>query len=200
MLLLSFAHKAEAQVFIRRKHNVTVDFYFPGVFRHEDELLLITGMGIETTMQRTRKVLDYFGDDITEILNLGVAGALNRQLQINQIYGVKTVYHADNPETFMLHNPRPQINCITVNRMVDDDAVAHLLQKKAAVVDMELWGCCSIAAKYNIPVRSYKLISDYAGSDTDPGKIRQNAEEFSRHLFDFYKKLPSKKSDIEIRD
>ena len=33
MLLITFAHKAEAQEFIKRKHNIPVEFYFPGIYK-----------------------------------------------------------------------------------------------------------------------------------------------------------------------
>ena len=190
MFLITFAHKAEAQEFIKRKHNIPVEFYFSGIYRHEDELLLLTGTGVQPAIDKIRMVIDYYGKKVTGILNLGIAGALDNTLQINQIYGIRNVYLEGKTEYFKTANLRGQIDCISANKAVTNEDYARRLAKKAQSVDMELWGCAKISLEYNLPLKSYKLISDYAGSDTNKSDIRQNAQQYSRHLFDFYKKLP----------
>jgi nucleoside phosphorylase len=190
MLLITIAHKAEAQAFIKRKHNIPVEFYFTGIYRHEDEILLLTGSKMETVMDRIRQVLIYYGKNITNILNMGIAGALHDSLQLNQIYGIGNIYFENSSEIYQSANPRPQIDCISVTQAVVDNNRAKKLARTALCVDMELWGMAKVAQENNISLRSYKLISDYAGSETDLLKIKNNAPIFSKHLFDFYKKLP----------
>lgn len=190
MLLITFAHKAEAQEFIKRKHNIPVEFYFSGIYRHEEELLLLTGTGSRSVNDKVRQVIAYFGTKISDILNLGIAGALDNTLQINQIYGIRNILSEDDMENFITANPRGQIDCISVGRPVTKDRYARNLAQRAHAVDMELWFCAGIAMENNIPIKSYKLISDYAGSTTDLVHIKKNAPLYSRHLFDFYKKLP----------
>lgn len=189
MLLITFAHKAEAQEFISRKHNIPVDFYFPGIYRHEDEILLLTGSGIKSAMDKSRQVIEYFGNKISSLLNMGISGALLDSLQINQIYGINRIYLENEHEFFTSDNPRPQIDCISVDKAVIENNRSSILAKKAQTVDMELWGFAKTANEYKIPIRSYKLISDYAGDTTTTSEIKRNAAIYSRHLFDFYKKL-----------
>jgi hypothetical protein len=57
------------------------------------------------------------------------------------------------------------------------------------MVDRELWACGSVCGFFKLPLKSYKLISDRAGSDSSIHKVKNRADEFSKHLFDFYKKL-----------
>ena len=190
MFLITFAHKAEAQEFIKRKHNIPVEFYFSGIYRHEDELLLLTGTGVQSAIDKIRRVIDYYGKKVTGLLNLGIAGALDNKLQINQIYGIRNVYFEGTTDYFTTANLRGQIDCISANKAVTNNDYARTLAKKAQSVDMELWGCAKISLEYNLPLKSYKLISDYAGSDTNKSDIRRNVQQYSRHLFDFYKKLP----------
>ncbi len=190
MLLITFAHKAEAREFIKRKHNIPVEFYFPGLYRHENEILLLTGMGLNPGVEKIQRVLDYFGTKITQILNLGIAGALDKTLQINQIYGIGNIFLEGSDITFSTTNLRPQINCISVEKPVTNDDHAQRLATIAQSVDMELWGCAQVGSRYEIPVKSYKLISDYAGNETSLTEIIKHTPVYSRHLFDFYKKLP----------
>jgi purine-nucleoside phosphorylase len=93
MLLLTFAHKNEAHVFIERKHTLPVDFSFPGLYRGDDQLLLITGEGVTSTLQKLSTVCEYFGGKLHQVLNLGVAGSLTSDLQVNQIYGIRKVFY-----------------------------------------------------------------------------------------------------------
>jgi nucleoside phosphorylase len=190
MLLITFAHKAEAQEFINRKHNIPVEFYFPGIYRHEDEILLLSGSGIDSAMIKSRQVIEYFGNKISGLLNMGIAGALRDSLQINQIYGINRIYCEDESEYFTTNNPRPQIDCISVDKTIADDNRARVLAKNAQCVDMELWGFAKIANEFKISIRSYKLISDYVSDGLNLTEIKNNAPIYSRHLFDFYKKLP----------
>ena len=196
MILLTIAHKGEAQAFISRKHNLAVDFYFTDVYRHEDEILLLTGSGKDSITERVAFVLRYFGDRISEVLNFGIAGALNDQLQINQIYGVKEICPEYQPtqerECYVTANLRGQVICVSASRPVLTDEHAAALTGFADVVDMETWHIAQVCKKMKVPFKSYKLISDYAGSKTDTRAIRKNAATFSRHLFDFYKKLPDR--------
>jgi hypothetical protein len=185
------AHKGEAQEFIRRKHTLNVGFYFNGMYRDDQELLLLTSDRTDTVMRRITEVFEYYGKKIRGVLNLGIAGALDRKLQINQIYSVKKVFSETESEVFHTANRRGQVDCISVVDPVLNDESAKKISGRSQIVDQELWTCARVCREYNIPLKSYKLISDYAGSNTRPEKIKWNSQSYSRHLFDFYKKLPS---------
>ena len=191
MVVLTFAHKGEAQEFLRRKHNIPVDFHFSGVYRHENELLLLTGAGIENAAIRLKSILDYFGRKIQLVINLGIGGSLHERWEINQIYGIKKTLRENNPygEIYQTRNKRTNIVCVSAERPVITDDHALKLARFADVVDLELWGCAHVSRQYGIELKAYKLISDRAGSRTNKAAVKQDAAIYASHLFDFYKKL-----------
>jgi len=197
MILLAFAHKGEAREFIQRKHTIPVDFYFDGVFRNDNEILLITKEGIQSTTERMSSVCTYFGNKIEMAINLGIAGSLDKRLQVNQIYGINKIYVEplliNDTRIFSTWQQNSKVDCITAFNPVLDDKYAKRLAKFANVVDGELWACASVCSLYKIPLKSYKLISDRAGSNTSLQGIKRKASVFSKHLFDFFKKLDMKK-------
>ena len=193
MLLLTIAHRGEAQEFIKRNFTQPVDFHFSGVYRGGEDLLLLTDEGIETSILRVSAALTYFGNKIDRVLNMGIAGALLPSLQVNQIYGIRHVLREhpeeNNSPSFSCKETHSKTDCITVNRGVFNIKFAQFLRQKAQICDRELWGIGLTCDQYQIPFKSYKLISDYAGVDTDIKEIKSRASEYSKHLFDFYKNL-----------
>jgi len=193
MILLTFAHKDEAAVFIDRKHNLPVDFSFTGLYRGEDQLLLLTGEGVTSTLKKVQSVCAYFGSKLNQVINMGIAGSLRSDLQINQIYGIRKVFYEPylntSEKTYTTSNDRATLDCITSFQTVQNNDYARQLAMFAQIVDRELWATAHICKSFNLPCSAYKLISDHAGENTDKEGIHQKAKEFSLHLFDFYKKL-----------
>jgi len=193
MLLLTIAHRGEAQEFIKRTFTQPVDYYFRGVYQGNEDLLLITGEGIEAAIIRVSSVLTYFGNKIDRVLNMGIAGSLIPSLQINQIYGIRDVYHEYHNENtyqkFSCKETHSKTDCITATRNVADKNYAFSLSQLAAICDKELWGIGLTCNQYQIPIKSYKLISDHAMENTDSEVIKSRSSLFSKHLFDFYKNL-----------
>ena len=199
MLLLSIAHKGEAQEFIRRKFTQPVQFHFNGLFRGEEGFLLLSSEGIERTTIHLTAVLTYFGRQIDRVLNIGIAGALSQKLEINQIYGIRRVYHELNGQSdypfFSGKETHSKYDCVSTLRRVTDSKYADHLKKIAPVCDRELWAIGFVCHQFNLPFKAYKLISDMAGNDTDQKQIVDQSVLFSKHLFDFYKKLSLKNED-----
>jgi nucleoside phosphorylase len=196
MLLIVIAHRAEAQEFINRKFKQEVDFHFKGLFRSNEDMLLISGEGIQNTTMRLTSVYTYFSHQIDRIINFGIAGSLNKNYQINQIYGIHGVFHE------LIHYPSyqcketfSQVDCISALQPVLDGEYAGRLSANAGVVDRELWAIGAVCTLFAIPFKSYKLISDIAGDQTNIKEIKKNAPQFSKHLFDFYKKLSLAKEE-----
>jgi len=193
MLLLTIAHKGEAQEFIKRAFTQPTDFYFTGVYRDGEDILLLTGEGIEQSILRVSSVLTYFGSKIDRVLNMGIAGALGTSLQINQIYGIRQVYYELQKEQeyppLKCKETHSKTDCVTTQHSVLNTEFANSLKEVAPVVDKELWGIGFTCDKYGISFKSYKLISDYAGDSTNPKEVISKAAEYSKHMFDFYKNL-----------
>jgi nucleoside phosphorylase len=201
MLLMTIAHHGEAQEFIKRKYKQTVDFHFNGLYRSEDGMLLVSGEGLQMTSMRLTAVYTYFSHQIDRIINMGIAGSLSSQLQLNQIYGVRTVHHETrrNSEfpSFNCKETFSKLDCVSAVHPVLTDQYAQALSPIADIVDRELWAIGSVCQLFSIPFKSYKLISDKAGNQTNVDKIKLNAPQFSKHLFDFYKKLSLAKENWE---
>ena len=193
MLLLVIAHEGEAREFIKRKHTQAVDFHFKGLFRCADELLLVSGEGIQMTTMRLSAVCTYFAHKIERVLNLGIAGALDPALQMNQFYGIHLVHHQmkDDPgyPSFTCKETGSRLACVTALQRVLDDRYAASLQEIAPIVDRELWAIGSVCQLFRLPFKSYKLISDRAGSQTKHRTVMAEKGKFAKHLFDFYKNL-----------
>jgi nucleoside phosphorylase len=193
MLLITIAHKEEGNIFIERKQMLPVEFSFPGLYRGEEQLLLLTGEGVTSTLKKVHTVCEYFGGKIDRVINMGIAGSLRSDLQINQIYGIRKVFYEpylQNPEkTYSTSNERAVFDCITSFQAVKSNDYARQLAMFAQIVDRELWATAHICKSLNLPCTAYKLISDQAGDQTNQETIRQKAPEYSLHLFDFFKKL-----------
>ena len=190
MIVLTFAYKGEALEFIKRKHVLPVDFYFKGLYRDGNELLVITGPGAKQAAATLSKICSYFGNRIQGILNLGIAGSLNPELQLNQIYGIRLILHEFETEEYTCASHRADRTCITAEQPVGDDRYAAKLRARGAdCVDTEAWGLATACHAQNLRFQAYKLISDRAGVSTNSREIIKQAPVHSKHLFDFYKKL-----------
>jgi len=193
MLLLTIAHHGEAQEFIKRKYKQTVDFHFNGLYRSEDGMLLVSGEGLQMTSMRLTAVYTYFSHQIDRIINMGIAGSLSSELQLNQIYGVRTVHHEMKGKSgfpsFNCKETLSKVDCVSAVHSVLTDQHARELSPIADIVDRELWAVGSVCKLFSIPFKSYKLISDKAGNQTNMEEIVSKAPKFSKHMFDFYKNL-----------
>lgn len=188
--LLVFAHRGEAQAFLKGRNFREVDFAFNGVFQSEKELLLLCGEGLDAAEERLSTLLGAFGKDISLVLNLGIAGSLSDSLTPGEIYPIRAAYR--EPEAvqalpaFRSADPNARIDCISARRRVLTPAYAQRLAPFAPIVDRELWAIASLCAQQGIPFRSCKLISDRAGVDTSALDFKRCARPFSEQLFDFY--------------
>ena len=193
MLLLTLAHRGEALEFIKRKFTQSTEFHFPGVYRSEHDLLVLTTEGVQNTTMRLSSVLTYFGQRIDRVINLGIAGGLDDKLQLNQVYGIREVYHEFTGDmefpSFRCKETHSKLDCVTAVRRVLDQAYIEQLKKIAPIVDRELWAVGAVCDHFKLPFKSYKLISDRAGERTNQDEVKSRASFFSKHLFDFYKNL-----------
>mgnify|MGYP001821863202 CR=1 FL=1 len=144
MLLLTIAHKGEAQELIKRSYTQPADFHFEGIYRDGEDILLLTGDGIENSILRVSSVLTYFGSKIERVLNMGIAGELDNSLQINQIYGIRRVYHElyHDKEALILSckETHSKMDCVSALMPVADDVYENSLEKIAPIVEREMWG------------------------------------------------------------
>lgn len=206
MRLLTFAHRGEAQTFVRLSTHKTLSGKL-SYYQSDDLLFLITGEGVQSTTEQVSAMCGHFYGKITEIMNFGIAGSLSETLQVGNIYPIRTSYgYAESRVQFksFTSSSSSTIDCITSNNRILSDKDAHTLSCFAQVVDRELWAIASVAQLFNIPFSSYKLISDIAGDQTECFNIKHKAEEYSDKLYDYFAALETpiseekNEADIEL--
>lgn len=186
MKLLTFAHHGEAQHFLRNDDFRPVKFQFDGLFKNEKNYLLLTGEGLETTHKRIESVLKNIENEISEVINFGIAGALVEDIELDSIHYVKQIKKENEIKNYQIQNTKKGLDCISALHRVQDINYRNRLKSEAQIVDCELWAIADVCSIYKLPVFSIKLISDYAGQATDTKRIIQKAKKYSKNLYEFY--------------
>lgn len=184
MNLFVFAHLNEAQTFINRLNLENENIFLKNVFSKNDNLLIVTGEGIYNVLMKLTALLVLKMDLITHIINFGIAGRLDPDLNINACYEISTVVR--NNKKYVLNSQISGISCITTDHYISSEAEAEKYFNKGQVVDMELWGIVQAAGFFNIPVHAVKLISDDTRKAMPLKDIKKNAKFYSDQLFDYF--------------
>lgn len=187
--LLIFAHRGEAQAFFNEWDLLPVNFYFTGLFKNKDHFVLITGEGPKEASEKSVAVLSSFKDEITEIVNIGIAGSLTPKLKVGDHVWVRSSY-AQNAErcefksfTTKTHD---NIDCITAYSRVTTPEEKKILSSFADIVDRELWSIASAGHLFRVDVLALKLISDESDSTDICQLVKDEAPALSKKLFTEY--------------
>lgn len=187
--LLIFAHRGEAQAFFNEWDLLPVNFYFTGLFKNKDHFVLITGEGPKEASEKSVAVLSSFKDEITEIVNIGIAGSLTPKLKVGDHVWVRSSY-AQNAErcefksfTTKTHD---NIDCITAYSRVTTPEEKKTLSSFADIVDRELWSIASAGHLFRVDVLALKLISDESDSTDICQLVKDGAPALSKKLFTEY--------------
>jgi nucleoside phosphorylase len=198
MKLIHIAHRGEAQEFLKVL-NLKADTKVSGIYSNSEFALVISGEGIPETISKLSYTISKF--NIDEILNFGIAGTLSSKIETGKIIEIRTTYHfEDGKPKFksFTSNSKTTIDCITTNQRVLSDDYADRISNFAQVVDRELWGLGFVAKSFNLPFKSYKLISDIAGSKTQCFDLKERAIEFSSKLLEHFMKLDTKAEEPQL--
>jgi hypothetical protein len=194
MILLTFAHKNEAQCFfehfqfspIQDQRNLWLE-------DTQQYGILITGEGqfeslnILSSLLAARK-------EITQIINLGVVGALNSRISNLQVLNIRTVYLSlENQPQFKSFPLQPAeqfsvCDCLTSSKRILDTETRRKLSPIADVVDRELWSLAFASSKAKIPLLSLKVVSDGEQNDTKSicEEVKEQAPIFSKILLNSF--------------
>jgi hypothetical protein len=195
MQLLTFAHRGEARSFFDRLDLTPV--HGNTLYRFKEGLLLITGEGLFESMNAVTKTITEF-PSINEIINLGVAGALDSELTQNEIVQVRTAYlelegkpqfHSFSTEN--IDTPFKTVDCLTSTRRILDQSTANELLPYAAIVDRELWAIARAVKEEKTPLISLKVISDLPSEEKAEicQVVKDEADHYSNLLFDAWKSI-----------
>jgi hypothetical protein len=207
VILLTFAHGGEASRFLKTRDVKTLDFPVPGLYRADNAFLLITGEGLQNATEKVSAVCGAFHKEIKSVVNLGIAGALDDSVSVGEIYPVRVCYCERDGSMVFKSFPSASFeeararDCVSVSyRALDPDSGARL-ENFAPLVDREAWAIASVCSLFNLPFRSYKLVSDRLGEQTTDlfESARSQARQYSERLYDYFKsqkESPEKRGDI----
>ncbi len=186
--LLIFAHTGEAQSFLENSTFKKVEFSLAKVYQSRKEILLISGEGYLEILPRLTAFIESRLSRLSALINLGVAGALNRRLALDQLVAIKAVRLEADLHCQPLHTQTPgaEYTCVTAMQRVLDEHSARRLARFADVVDREAWAVCKTACLFNLPVYCFKLISDFAGALTRQVNFREESRRWSTALWEHY--------------
>lgn len=188
--LLIFAHRGEARSFLSH-FTPKADSNMEGLYECEDHFLLITGEGPWKAGPKLGLVLGQWGEQISEIVNFGIAGALRPEVELNSIHEIRTVFLEQNQEMqFISHQlANDGIDLITCHSRVLNQSMGEKLDNFAPTVDRELWSLAQVASFSGHKISAYKLISDKVGDEEICQRVKEKSDEFSSRLLDFYQGL-----------
>ncbi|CDF58416.1 Spore photoproduct(EC:) [Thermobrachium celere] len=183
MLYISTALYIEAQEFIKKlnlkRDNSITKFE---VFKNEDVLLIITGVGKVKSAVAVSYLLSKY--DIKEndlFINIGVCGCRDRNVQFGEIFICNKILDNDTKYTYypdmLLAHPFKEASIETFSRKVAEEEV------EAELVDMESSALYQAASLFFQPhqIIFLKIVSDYLNPDIIDNKhiiniIERNAD------------------------
>ena len=181
------AHKGEAQAFLRELQPKAEQYPFGVIYNAPDMYLLICGEGLQTATEQTAAACAVKNEQISEIINAGLAGALDEAFSIGDIASVRTVYR-EQGDGFAFHSftsadKNAKIDCISAEKRVTNPQMANRMLPLAQLVDRELWAIASVARMFKLPFRSYKIVSDLPIRSVDCDAVIADAATFSNELY-----------------
>lgn len=208
--LFVFAHRGEAQAFLRNGEWKNLSGPFDGLFYNHmtSTLALITGEGRQSATQKMAAVLGCYSQSISEVLNFGVAGNL-RDKKVSKIYCIRTVYASEAEQMIVKSfttsmgrlNPEETVDCISADRRVLNEDVAEKLSHFGDLVDREIWSIASVCQLFSIPFNAFKIVSDSPKSDTPICElVKEQAAIYSEKLLNFYNNLEVIPNETDLKN
>lgn len=192
MTLLVFAHRGEAQTFIKELNAKSIT---QNTYQYEEGFIYICSEGIYDVLVELPLIIKEFS--IKQIINYGIAGSLSTQLNVNEIYSISGIYLEDNNQLeFKSFSLDGEIECISAHKRVLNKEYANKLRPIAKIVDRELWAIAKVSNNLNISLKAYKLISDIAGENTDCFDLKERAKEFSSFMYEHFTKIQDKPIEV----
>lgn len=196
MRLLTFAHRGEAQTFLR-EYKLKADSNIQNLYIGESSSILITGEGIYETMVALTSALTHL-KNVTEVINLGICGSLATKHKLNSILPIRTIYSDTEFKSFTT-NSVGGIDLVTTSKRVLNKEEALSLSVHAELVDREAWANGLVCKKLNKNFKCIKLVSDHISEAQFCEVIKDNAEFYSNELYEYLEKEENKsQANIEI--
>jgi len=183
----------EAEPFIQGLGMESVESGPFPIYRYEDILLMISGIGRVRASAAAACLISRYNPEI--MINMGTAGSNIESIEAGKIFSVNTVYDGDlalyrGPEYFeyvletftgidtaaLLTSDRPSITAEERGRAAE----------KAELSDMEGASFAHVCGLFSKEAYIFKIVSDGPGSETFKS-IREGIVKYSGDMFDFFK-------------
>lgn len=178
MKLITLAHYGEAQSIIDR---FSLSKKSSELYQNDELTLLLTGEG---PFEACASVSSLLGQkNFSEVINLGIAGALDQKLLVGEIFEIRSIYLAvEGKLQYKTFKGAGQKDLITSFERILGEDKAHPLRGFGDIVDREAWGVAFSCKEHGVPFRSFKLISDVAGTIGACEAVKESAQELSLKL------------------
>jgi len=218
---LCFAHRGEAQAFLKFYAYTPALEKFPGLFSSGKNYLLLTGEGLINASVKTASVLGLLQTKIKNVINIGLAGSLSKSIQLQEVYRIRTIYgHGElNPYfhsfTSVSHlgiDGLPVADILSHSDRVLNSESAIRLAPFADLVDREAWGVARACQNFKLAFFCLKLASDapinqlIQDEQTDQtlcARIKLEAQHLSQKLLLAYQKFDEQKAgtcELDLED
>lgn len=214
MIGVIIAMQSEAEILleqmqIKKTETISQKNVFIGQAFGKDVVLIICGVGKVNAAIGAQIAISVYGAE--KLLNFGVAGGLNDGTELCQVYQIKKAVQFDfdlvslngtkmgtldeYTENYLplstLNTPYPLKNLGTSDRFNDSEGDYLLLtnELKADIRDMEGCAIVQTALKADIPVYSFKAISDVAKSGNTAKQYFENRSKALDNLKNELKKI-----------
>ncbi len=182
-----------AHMNVKSEETVCNKRIFRGQLFGEDVAIVICGVGKVNAAIGAQYAIDKL--DADKIINIGVAGGLNSSVKTGNVYAVSQAVQYDfdltqlngtktgtldecteNYIKLALNGAYPARNLATGDRFNDSKTDFELLTKEleADIRDMECGAIAQVCMHAEIPLYSYKIISDLAGSGSTTEQYLKN--------------------------
>jgi purine-nucleoside phosphorylase len=193
MRLLVFAHRGEAQTFLKelevKSHPQMNDLYIG-----DDLAVLLCGEGHINSLGKLSYTLGKL-PECTQVINLGICGALNPEVSLHSIHEIRTIYAEDEFKSFTLDDSK--IDIITSKHRALKLEQAKKLGNIADLVDREAWSLAHICKELGIEFKAIKMVSDHI-TDAEVCKlIKEQAEFYSDELYKYFCSLEDQKATLD---
>ena len=191
MELLVFAHRGEAQTFLKEM-DFKSDSDFNDLYTSDKKLLLITKEGPTNVLTRLGFTLGKY-PQIENIINYGICGSLEKELPIGSIHSPRTIYMEDEFKSFP-SDKDSKIDLITTKKRILNEEDGQTLSNFATLVDREAYAIASVAKEFHRNLKVYKMISDHIEEAEFCERIKENSLYYSEELFKHYETLSNTKN------
>ncbi|EQC51742.1 PF11140 domain protein [Bacteriovorax sp. DB6_IX] len=185
MRLLVFAHRGEAQTFLKelslKSHPKMNDLYIS-----EEIAILLCSEGLLSSVSKLSFALGKL-ENCHDVINFGICGALESSIELGSIHRARTIY-AENEFKSYSQNEHDSIDLITAKSRALTSAQAEKLNVVAQLVDREAWGLAHVCKEYGVDFQAIKLVSDHITDAEICQLIKDQAEVYSDKLYDYYQR------------